>query len=408
MRGRGLADLEIGQIFAAEGGERRAGRRWTAARTGGTFPPAPRTDDMLAALTFPSFNAARARLRRRPPTRVEAYGAVFAISILSFLLAHATTGAAQTVFTVLGGAGCGWSWLLARALFDPRAQDALWPRIVVLLVWATSAILILTEATTPLLSFIGNLNRLTSSTVLLLTFIEPLAGYRASAPLERRYRASFAAGYAVLMGIAVLLVRDLPTGGAVDVEAIKTACAFAALFAGAVAVWFRLTHPLAPVVVAPKPPAPRTVTSEDEILGAEIIRVMRDGELYLVANLKVADLAAKLRQPEYKVSQAIVGALGFANFNRLANHFRIGRAMTMLADPSRDDLPILSIAMDCGFGSIGPFNRAFKEETGMTPSGYRETARSSTSLLPPLDGEGGLSAAKVGRGAREVSGRSAR
>ncbi len=34
-------------------------------------------------------------------------------------------------------------------------------------------------------------------------------------------------------------------------------------------------------------------------------------------------------------------------------------------------MPILTIALDAGFGSIGPFNRAFKAHTGLTPTEYR-------------------------------------
>jgi len=36
-------------------------------------------------------------------------------------------------------------------------------------------------------------------------------------------------------------------------------------------------------------------------------------------------------------------------------------------------VPILTIALDAGFGSIGPFNRAFKTQTGVTPTEYRRT-----------------------------------
>lgn len=32
---------------------------------------------------------------------------------------------------------------------------------------------------------------------------------------------------------------------------------------------------------------------------------------------------------------------------------------------------MLTIALDAGFQSIGPFNRAFKADTGMTPTEYR-------------------------------------
>jgi AraC-like DNA-binding protein len=36
-------------------------------------------------------------------------------------------------------------------------------------------------------------------------------------------------------------------------------------------------------------------------------------------------------------------------------------------------VPILTVALDAGFGSIGPFNRAFKAHTGLTPSEYRRS-----------------------------------
>ncbi|MBS0401235.1 MAG: helix-turn-helix domain-containing protein [Proteobacteria bacterium] len=42
---------------------------------------------------------------------------------------------------------------------------------------------------------------------------------------------------------------------------------------------------------------------------------------------------------------------------------------------AREDLPILSIALECGYGSIGPFNRAFRQRFGMTPTEYRAAAR---------------------------------
>jgi AraC-like DNA-binding protein len=34
-------------------------------------------------------------------------------------------------------------------------------------------------------------------------------------------------------------------------------------------------------------------------------------------------------------------------------------------------VPITTIALDAGFRSLGPFNRAFKGETGVTPSEFR-------------------------------------
>ena len=60
-------------------------------------------------------------------------------------------------------------------------------------------------------------------------------------------------------------------------------------------------------------------------------------------------------------------------------HIRVGgevrlvreTASTALADPAQAEVPVITIAMDAGFASLGPFNRAFKATTGVTPTEYR-------------------------------------
>jgi AraC-like DNA-binding protein len=64
--------------------------------------------------------------------------------------------------------------------------------------------------------------------------------------------------------------------------------------------------------------------------------------------------------------------LGYRNFNDFLHHYRLQEAAARLL---AEDLPILSIALDCGYGSIGPFNRAFRQRFGMTPTEYRGAAR---------------------------------
>ncbi len=64
--------------------------------------------------------------------------------------------------------------------------------------------------------------------------------------------------------------------------------------------------------------------------------------------------------------------LGYRNFNDFLHHHRLQEAAARLAT---EDLPILSIALECGYGSIGPFNRAFRQRFGMTPTEYRAGAR---------------------------------
>ena len=48
-----------------------------------------------------------------------------------------------------------------------------------------------------------------------------------------------------------------------------------------------------------------------------------------------------------------------------------------LADPSQAEVPVITIAMDAGFQSLGPFNRAFKATTGVTPTEYRRLKASA-------------------------------
>lgn len=314
--------------------------------------------------------------RWRPPGRLQAYWTITAASLACFVLSHVVEGASAIglLLTIGGCAGCGWSWLLTRALFDPAEHDARWPRAVVLLIFGTGILTVLAGASESLLlQVIGNAQSLASSAVLLLTFVEPLHGYRRDLPLaEKRFRLIFVAGYAALVGISILMLRA-PGADLAEIAragVIKSACAVAALMLGAGAVWFRTRHPLA----RPdrRTPPQRPAATPDELqLGDRILRLLRDEEIYTAPQLKVADIARKVGEPEYKVSQCITAALGFANFNRLVNHHRIARAKEMLGDPDQRDQPILLVALDCGFASIGPFNRAFKEETGLTPRAFR-------------------------------------
>ena len=50
------------------------------------------------------------------------------------------------------------------------------------------------------------------------------------------------------------------------------------------------------------------------------------------------------------------------------------RAKRLLADPDQGQ-PILDVAFECGFGSVGPFNRAFRAQVGVTPREFRATSR---------------------------------
>lgn len=302
------------------------------------------------------------------------YGLLFAGAVAAFCLREligTRLGLSADLLAIAGGATCGWSWLVIRALFQqPSSPHALWPLALVLAMIATESVLRLDEgAPAPVLRIVGNVEGLVSSTLLLLAAIEPLRRIRGVPRSERRFRLIVAGGYAAMLAVAVLWIDGAPAGSAASRlgGTIKAACALAALLGMALAIRYRAGNPM---------PAARGArrqgkASADIALGGRILHLLQEEAAFTQCDLRIADLARGLGEAEYKVTQCITGALGFRNFNHMTNHFRIAEAKRRLADPSLDHLPILTIALDCGFGSIGPFNRAFKAETGSTPTHFR-------------------------------------
>ena len=103
---------------------------------------------------------------------------------------------------------------------------------------------------------------------------------------------------------------------------------------------------------------------------------MAEEKVYRREGFGVAALVAALDVPEYRLRRLINQRLGHRNFSSFVNGYRLAEATAALADPGQADVPILTIALDAGFQSIGPFNRAFKAHTGMTPTAYRRQADS--------------------------------
>jgi AraC-like DNA-binding protein len=81
--------------------------------------------------------------------------------------------------------------------------------------------------------------------------------------------------------------------------------------------------------------------------------------------------------------------LGFRNFNDFLHTHRLKEAAGRLGDPQLSRIPVLTIALEVGYGSIGPFNRAFKERFGVTPTEYRRASRadSGIGMSPSVFGE---------------------
>jgi len=153
-------------------------------------------------------------------------------------------------------------------------------------------------------------------------------------------------------------------------------------------LWF-VAAANAPVAawLVPAPPLPPPTEESGPALSPEarqardLLEAMRKRQLHRLTGLTIGQLAAALELPEYRVRQSINQQLGFRNFNAFLNRLRLEEVASRLADPAQDAVAITTIALDAGYASLGPFNRAFREAFGMTPSEFRRVR----SLSSPTD-----------------------
>ena len=104
--------------------------------------------------------------------------------------------------------------------------------------------------------------------------------------------------------------------------------------------------------------------------------------LYAREALTIAELANLLGTQEHVLRRVVNHGLGFRNFNDFLHTHRLKEAAERLGDPQLRRIPVLTIALEVGYGSIGPFNRAFKERFGMTPTEYRRQNRTAHAPFP--------------------------
>jgi len=103
----------------------------------------------------------------------------------------------------------------------------------------------------------------------------------------------------------------------------------------------------------------------------KIQHTMLVGGFYRQEKLTIGQLAEAVGEQEYRIRKVINQEMGYRNFIDFTNSFRIREASDLLKDQTKSNLTILEIAYRTGFNSIGPFNRSFKQATGLTPTDYR-------------------------------------
>jgi AraC-like DNA-binding protein len=271
-------------------------------------------------------------------------------------------------------------WLFTRALFDDTFALRWWHALAWVAVAAFSFVNCLWIAPA------GNARlSIVAVNLLALGFIALAVGQTIaswSADLvegRRRLRVFIVTAAALYGGLNAILQIVVSGNGTADVANTANAALLTLIVAAICVAMMQVTaaelFPAASEVsAAESAPAQAAVPESkaaDQKLVDALMRLMADERIYRHENVTIGTLATRLGLPEYRLRRLINQRLGYRNFNVFLNNHRIEEAKAALADPTQAEVPVITIAMDAGFQSLGPFNRAFKATTGVTPSEYR-------------------------------------
>lgn len=190
---------------------------------------------------------------------------------------------------------------------------------------------------------------------------------------RRRFRLILAVAVGTCIGALTLVTffaaRWLILEGAVVSAGLMVMLALASALTTLAGRWSAgLLQPPPPVRIRP---APAPADREESALLAKLERLMEGERIYREEGFGIAVLAGRMGIPEYRLRRLINQRLGHRNFTGFVNSYRLAETIAALSDPAQIQVPILTIALDAGFQSLGPFNRAFKTETGVTPTEFR-------------------------------------
>jgi AraC-like DNA-binding protein len=311
-------------------------------------------------------------------------------------------------------------WLLAQALFDDQFRLRAW-QLTLWLGWMGLGLLNCSRWHAPALGGLLSVGPLLFSGLALWPLLHSWRSDLVEARLALRWRVLVAAGgytaVSTLLGLpapAAALPSWAPALDAAVLLALGLAVAWPMLALRPTDVWLppaALTAAAKPTVTAgPASLAPalvdhRAADHRDADSGAtdapasdnraadcvpadpatlsRLARAMDHDQAWRREGLTIGQLAVLLGVPDYRLRRAINQQLGHRNFNSFLNAYRIAAAKAALADPAQRDTPVLGIALAVGFQSLGPFNRAFKADTGLTPSEFRRQAAPGNTTPAP-------------------------
>ena len=299
-------------------------------------------------------------------TCVEISGFAFCVLAAFHMLANhyepmADQGAAGLLFLIAGSLDTAIFWILAQALFDDKYRMRplhMLPLVAVALTWVVPQGIWVRDAIIIAL--------------MLHVMLIGLRDYKSDLVDARR---SFRLALAVLVPVMVMSTTIAsvapPANGAVMelIDAIK----FMGL-AGLFSVWMtRLDGELVNGRAAEPVHDVRPVPVADRLEMERVRSAVQNG-ICFEPGLTIGVLAQRIDIPEHRLRKLINQGLGYRNFAAFLNDHRIEEAKRRLSDPDQARAQIVTHAFALGYNSLAPFNRAFRERVGQSPTAYRTEA----------------------------------
>jgi AraC-like DNA-binding protein len=345
-------------------------------------------------------------LRDRRDSTVARLGAALAVVAAASAICSAPTFPRvwqwwSLILLALSSGGAVIFWLWARAAFDDdfvlrRWHGALWAAMVGIELLVAGGIV---QWPAPGQS-LDRAVQVLSLGLALLAAVQTLATWRADmVEGRRRLRLTVLIGTSAFIAIGAFQSFSPPPSASASLASgtsmgsVASALGLCALIG--LSAWNLLRAAGAPEGSRPLPAAeilgaaPAQISEShakpaaiEPVLLRRLEQLMVVDRAYRREGLTIGVLSAELGVPEYRLRQLINEGLGHRNFNAFLSRYRIEEAKAALADPAQKEVPVLTIAMDTGFQSIGPFNRAFKAATSLTPTEFRHLAMARNALIP--------------------------
>lgn len=368
-------------------------------------PPTGSVSLLLLAMCVGAMLAMAAAMLRAPRLAIRWTGVAFYLSSALFALklwndsTDILPSEISFVIDILVNTTVGWFWLLTITLFEDasRLRPALYAAPALL---ATSALLAHIVGP-PSNQIIGTMSALAHAGLAIHAVSIVLRSWKDDlVESRRRLRGPFVIAVAlyILSGAGFSMweiIGELPAWHPMLNAALFAAVALAGalvflgprsdIFGGAQAGAPELVRPTASLRGQQPKGSGVATDAPDRTTQADLDRLdraMKAQEIWREEGLTIASLAVRVNTPEAQLRRLISDCLGYRNFPSFVNAHRIAAAKARLSDPNEARVSISAIAFDMGFASLGPFNRAFREVTGVSPSEWRRNQLNQPSPIP--------------------------